>query len=393
MKNDNNEIDYEISSTKQKNPLLHPDALHSTFWLGLITGLAVIIGYSLNLCGFGFKMLFIFILLGLASFISGFFLGNLFGIPKRIDEKDSEYHISNNLTDISDWLTKIIIGLGLVEIKAIPSVLYSLGAFVQKETNGEGSIKVFSICCTIYFSIFGLYFGYNYMRLFLSGKYKGADEGLNPVQKKLYETAEKLETLNKDPENIDNNTKKHVEEYNQLLKESKTENDYTFDDWYYKGVNAYQNKLFNEAIVFCEKALIKDNKAVNVPSAYLYIGASYLALGNNNQALDIYSKFLNDFPTFADICVVYNNIGVALYGLKYTQKAIENYEKSIELRPNYALPWYNKAIAYASLKQKDSMIVSLRKAIEIDNNCKSMALRDLDFNDYLEDDDFKKLMM
>jgi len=221
MKNDKNDLDNEMSSIRLKNPFTHPDALHSTFWLGVIIGLVVIIGYSLNLSNFGLKLMFILILLGLASFVSGFFLGNLFGIPKRIDEKDSEYHISNNLTDISDWLTKIIIGLGLVEIKAIPSVLYSLGIFVQKETDGESSIKVFSVCCTIYFSIFGLYFGYNYMRLFLSGKYKGADEGLNPTEKKLYETAEKLEPLNKDPENIDSSTKKHIEEYNQLLEQNR----------------------------------------------------------------------------------------------------------------------------------------------------------------------------
>src|SRR5450432_4116492 len=114
--------------------------LNNTLWLGMITGFSGIIGYSLNLQKAGWKILFLFILISSASYISGFFLGFLFGIPKRNTDKESAYNLSTNLVDISDWLTKIIIGLGLIEIKRIPGYLMSIGEYIQKATQGEESM-------------------------------------------------------------------------------------------------------------------------------------------------------------------------------------------------------------------------------------------------------------
>src|SRR5665647_3653800 len=104
--------------------------LNNTLWLGIITGFSGIIGYTLNLQKAGWKVLFLFILIASASYISGFFLGFLFGIPKRNTDKESAYNLSTNLVDISDWLTKIIIGLGLVEIRRIPGYLQSVGEYI-----------------------------------------------------------------------------------------------------------------------------------------------------------------------------------------------------------------------------------------------------------------------
>src|ERR1035437_6808795 len=162
--------------------------LNSTLRLGLVTGFTGIIGYTLSLHPAVWKFLFLFILLAAASYISGFFLGFLFGIPKRNTDKESAYNLSTNLVDISDWLTKIIIGLGLVEIRRIPGYLQSVGEYIQKATHGEDSMKIFSVCCIVYFSIFGLYYGYNYMRLFLSGQFKEADDNLLQKQIRLTET-------------------------------------------------------------------------------------------------------------------------------------------------------------------------------------------------------------
>jgi hypothetical protein len=139
--------------------------LSNTFLIGSITGIIGIVGYTLNLKDFGWKILFLSIILSAASYMAGFFLGFLFGIPKRNATTDSDYNLSTNLVDISDWLTKIIIGLGLIEIKKIPELLQSIGIYIQQTTGGDDSIRVFSVCCIVYFSIFGLYYGYNYMRL------------------------------------------------------------------------------------------------------------------------------------------------------------------------------------------------------------------------------------
>jgi len=84
---------------------------------------------------------------------------------------------------------------------------------------------------------------------------------------------------------------------------------------------------------------------------------------------------------------------VAYYSLKFVPKSIEYYEKAIGLNSNFALSWYNKAIAYASLKQKDEMIECLGKAIQLDKNYKTSVTEDVNFNEYYNDEDFKKLLI
>jgi tetratricopeptide (TPR) repeat protein len=368
--------------------------LHFTLWIGFIAGFAGVIGYALKLPDATLKILFLLVLLALAAFMSGFFLGFLFGIPKRSEDKDSPYHLSNNLVDISDWLTKIIIGLGLVEIKEIPGALAAVGAYIQKTTNTEESVRIFSVCCIVYFSIFGLYFGYNYMRLFLSGQYKGADDKLMENKRKLSETAEILQKKKMDNlDDVDKPTKENLEKYDQLLRISKTEADYTVEDWYYKGINAYQNMQFNNAIKCFEKALEKDPRSAIAPSAYLKIGGSYFKLGLRERAQEVYAKIIHDYPKFDQLNFVYYNLGVTLVNLKKKQEGLAAIEKSIELDPNYANAWYNRACLLALLKKKEETMESLKRAIELDVRLKARALKDPDFTDYLEDEDFKKIVM
>jgi tetratricopeptide (TPR) repeat protein len=53
-------------------------------------------------------------------------------------------------------------------------------------------------------------------------------------------------------------------------------------------------------------------------------------------------------PNYADVDAWYNK-GIALYGLGKYNEAIEYYDKSIEIDPNYALAWYNKGSALNKL--------------------------------------------
>ena len=61
---------------------------------------------------------------GIASFTVGGFLGFLFGIPRyasdpAVSGQDDKYSANTNLEQISDWLTKIIVGAGLTQFRAI----------------------------------------------------------------------------------------------------------------------------------------------------------------------------------------------------------------------------------------------------------------------------------
>ena len=400
--------------------------LNSTLRLGLATGFIGIIGYTLSLHPAAWKFLFLFILLASASYISGFFLGFLFGIPKRNTDKESAYNLSTNLVDISDWLTKIIIGLGLVEIRRIPGYLQSVGEYIQQATHGEDSMKIFSVSCIVYFSIFGLYYGYNYMRLFLSGQFKEADDNLLQKQIRLTETGEVLNSQNLSPDNIDDSAKEKLKEYNQLLKSTKTEEDYTFDDWYYKGIAAYDTKDNNKTIAYMKNALENDPRSKNAPDAYLYIGLAYYNLKLFEKAIEANNKIVNNYKDYGFVYLAHFNNGTYYDELKQYTSALQEYETSIEQKPDYAeswnnkgdiliklnrydeaipvldqsikinsllpYPWYNKAHIFAIKKDKENMLANLKRAIELEPNYKTDSKTDTFFESFFNDEDFKKLV-
>lgn len=150
-----------------------------------------VIGLPITIPEMGGKILFIGIIIAIAAFASSFFLGTLFGMPKRNNEKECDYTLNNSLIEISDWLTKIIVGLGLVYLKEIPGFLISLGEYITTSCKYDGQLlNVYSIGIVIYFVFLGLYIGYNYMRLVLSNKYKYAND--NSVRKELEIANEKI---------------------------------------------------------------------------------------------------------------------------------------------------------------------------------------------------------
>jgi hypothetical protein len=177
----------QIEIEEEKERILVKEAEASvllTLYMGLFLGLVPVIGFPITIPDMGSRILFIGLILGIAAFISSFFTGTLFGMPKRNNIKESDYSLNNSLVEISDWLTKIIVGLGLVNLKEIPDFLISLGEYVRASSKYEGQlVNIYSIGIVVYFGFLGLYIGYNYMRLVLSNKYKNADDNL--LEKKL----------------------------------------------------------------------------------------------------------------------------------------------------------------------------------------------------------------
>ena len=79
----------------------------------------------------------ILLLIG-ASFVFGSILGFLFGIPhnssntaqSQTNNPDNTQFKNDNLTQISDWLTKIIVGASLVSLNKVPTILKKLDGFL-----------------------------------------------------------------------------------------------------------------------------------------------------------------------------------------------------------------------------------------------------------------------
>lgn len=134
--------------------------------------------------------------------------GFLFGIPK-VRQRDGtpgpsgggatpaggNYHqqVNTNLEEISDWITKIIVGLGLINIQHIPGFFDRLA---QRLTVGQSTDqKAFALSLIVYFLVIGFLFGYLITRMFLQRAFGAADQAANgggdPVQAAARDTVRK----------------------------------------------------------------------------------------------------------------------------------------------------------------------------------------------------------
>jgi len=169
----------------------------------------------------------------LGCLLLGVFIGFLFGIPKILQSSNQNpppapapapspsgqdggsnppppppspgnasatgisYHqqVNTNLTEISDWLTKIIVGLGLVNLKQIPAYLdkYAgiLAGALFKSATAKGVMEplafAFSYGTIIGYTILGFLFGYISTRVYLSTIFLTADRRSLDLDKALTE--------------------------------------------------------------------------------------------------------------------------------------------------------------------------------------------------------------
>lgn len=135
-----------------------------------------------------------------AALLTGGLLGFLFGVPHTRDERTREsssemdghpneqstkpgrkessttYRANTSLEQISDWLSKMLVGVGLVEIKIIPGRLKALATYVASGLGKTESAEVFALTIIVYFSVCGFVFGFLWARLYLARWFREADE-------------------------------------------------------------------------------------------------------------------------------------------------------------------------------------------------------------------------
>jgi hypothetical protein len=131
-----------------------------------------------------------------AWFMAGFLAGFLFGVPKVVGDatpvapaggsvagsqaRAFAQRPNTNLEQISDWLTKIIVGLGLVELRSMPGHLKQAATWVAQTltTNGvpTGTVVSFAGSLIVYFAIIGFLAGYLLTLLFLAGAFGRAGQ-------------------------------------------------------------------------------------------------------------------------------------------------------------------------------------------------------------------------
>ena len=92
---------------------------------------------------------------------------------------------------------------------------------------------------------------------------------------------------------------------------------------------------------------------------------TYYELKQYEKAIEDYNKAIELNPNDAE---VYTNRGNPYYKLKRYEKAIEDYSKAIKLNPNDAVAYYNRGNAYDELKRYEKAIEDYSKAIELNPN-------------------------
>jgi hypothetical protein len=128
-----------------------------------------------------------------AAMLTGGMVGFLFGIPKSLQQdsnstegadgeegksgkkKEIGYMANTNLEQISDWLTKILVGVGLTQLIQVPSTLKKYSEFIAPALGDFPSSKVFAICLLLYFVISGFLVAYLWTRGYLAGALRMAD--------------------------------------------------------------------------------------------------------------------------------------------------------------------------------------------------------------------------
>jgi hypothetical protein len=132
------------------------------------------------------------LLVGAAAFVAGGLLGFLFGIPRSgvadgVVSADSPqavvYRSNTNLEQISDWLTKILVGLGLVELGKLVHQISRLVDFLAPSLGGSDSSKSFALAILTLFSVSGFLIFYVATRLYVGLGFARAETMIRRVEK------------------------------------------------------------------------------------------------------------------------------------------------------------------------------------------------------------------
>ena len=96
--------------------------------------------------------------------------------------------------------------------------------------------------------------------------------------------------------------------------------------------------------------------------AHYNLGVALTGRGQVDKAIAQYQKALEIKPNYAN---AHNNLGVALTDRKQVDSAIAHYQRSLEIRPDYAEAHNNLGLALAGRRQVDEAIAHYQKALEI----------------------------
>jgi hypothetical protein len=156
-------------------------------WVAFLLLLAVVAGLAVFVYAWGdWSMLALAALVAGGAWVAGGLLGFLFGIPRSLseqtklqrDEAGAAYGANTNLEQISDWLTKILVGVGLVQFTAFAAKFGDLVQFLGPALGGGQGGEAFAGAVLVVFGIGGFLSFYLFTRIYLPRAFAQADRGM-----------------------------------------------------------------------------------------------------------------------------------------------------------------------------------------------------------------------
>ena len=190
-------------------------------------------------------------------------------------------------------------------------------------------------------------------------KKKKIQEALENEIKKVTEKLRKIYEMPKAPEKMD---EKELEEKVLEMKEESTEIKIEFDPIELMkmfGISMFMSGKLDEAekiLSVVHKNREKDLEAIGTLGNICYEKKEY------QKAIEYYEKALEIKP---DKHEALNNMGVAYRNMGNHEKAIESYKKALEIKPDKHEALYNMGNTYDDLGNHEKAIESYKKALEI----------------------------
>jgi hypothetical protein len=196
MNDENSQLRHNNNTLQDLKRVVWGLAAFVLFGVISLTIASIALGYIID-PSYALKMSGVALLVAGSCFVFGGFIGFLFGIPKSAAEglsiKDGRGRLvpNTNLEQVSNWLTTIIIGLGLTQVLTIARNVWvisnGIGESFQTTVINNDESKIISVIFAtiiVYYFILGIFFAYYVARTFLPLAFQHTESELHTIMER-----------------------------------------------------------------------------------------------------------------------------------------------------------------------------------------------------------------
>ena len=154
-------------------------------------------------------------------------------------------------------------------------------------------------------------------------------------------------------------SKQKLEDYENIVNKVKDKKDYSFNDWYYKGLSEFEKSNNLKALNYWKKALEIE------PSSFMILtnlGIVYNRIGQPKQALEYYNKAIEINPKSYEPYIGRGNV---YFDQDDNERAIQEYSIASDLSPTYWASYFNRGLAYHNIGEFSKALSDYNKSLEL----------------------------